>query len=273
MNGGRIKVKKPGGILLLVAGLLIGVVSGCGTPGAEQKTSPAPELMVFAGAGLKDALPEVANLYLQSHPGIKISFNFAGSGTLQKQIEQGAPADIVIFPGEKQMDTLEKESLIDKATRRKILADKLVIITPKESGKVKDFAGLASPGVGKVSIGDPAIVPAGEWAKETLVNLGLWDKVNVKLVLAKDVQQVKTYVETGNVDAGLVWRSTAATSSKIRIAAEAPEEACRPVFFTGAVAGNSKEKETALDFLNYLAGPEAAGVFARYGFTPLSDVQ
>lgn len=266
-------MKKPGGILLLVAGLLIGVVSGCGTPGAEQKTSPAPELMVFAGAGLKDALPEVANLYLQNHPGIKISFNFAGSGTLQKQIEQGAPADIVIFPGEKQMDALEKESLIDKATRRKILADKLVIITPKESGKVKDFAGLASPGVGKVSIGDPAIVPAGEWAKETLVNLGLWDKVNVKLVLAKDVQQVKTYVETGNVDAGLVWRSTAATSSKIRIAAEAPEEACRPVFFTGAVAGNSKEKETALDFLNYLAGPEAAGVFARCGFTPLSDVQ
>lgn len=260
-------------ILLLIIVLLIGVVSGCGAPGAEQKASPAPELMVFAGAGLKDALPEVANLYLQSHPGVKISFNFAGSGTLQRQIEQGAPVDIVIFPGKKQLDALEKKGLIDKTTRKKILADRLVLITPKESGKVQDFADLASPGVDKISIGDPAIVPAGEWAKETLVNLGLWDKVKAKLVLTKDVQQVKTYVETGNVDAGLVWRSTAATSSKIRIAAVAPAKVHRPIFFTGAVASNSKEKETDLDFLRYLAGPDAARVFTKYGFSPLSDVK
>jgi molybdate transport system substrate-binding protein len=229
--------------------------------------------MVFAGAGLKDALPEVAELYRRQHPGTKVSFNFAGAGTLQKQVEQGAPADVVIFPGERQMNALEKEGLIDRTTRKKILADKLVLITPKGGEKVKGFADLASPGVGKVAIGDPATVPAGEWAKETLVNLGLWDKVQPKLVLAKDVQQVKAYVETGSVDAGLVWRSTAVASPKVRIAAEAPAKAHRPIFFTGAVVGSSKEKETALDFLNYLASPEAAAVFARHGFTPLATAR
>lgn len=254
---------------LLAAGLLV----GCGTPRSAREAAPAREIMVFAGAGLKDALPEVADLYRRQHPGTQVSFNFAGAGTLQKQIEQGAPADIVIFPGKKQLDALEKEGLIDKATRKKILADKLVLITPKGEERVKGFADLALPGIGRVSIGDPATVPAGEWAKEALVNLGLWEKVQPKLVLAKDVQQVRAYVETGNVDAGLVWRSTAVSSPKIRIAAEAPAKAHRPIFFTGAVVGNSKKKETALDFLNHLAGSEAARVFARHGFTPLATAR
>ncbi|MDI6710072.1 MAG: molybdate ABC transporter substrate-binding protein [Bacillota bacterium] len=263
-------MRKRAWLFVGLIGLLAGLLVGCGTPRTAREAAPAREIAVYAGAGLRDALPEVADLYRRQHPGTKVSFNFAGAGTLQKQVEQGAPGDIVIFPGEKQMSALEKEGLIDKATRKRILADKLVLITPEDGQKVKGFADLTSPDVGRVSIGDPAIVPAGEWAKEALVNLGLWDKVQPKLVLAKDVQQVRTYVETGNVDAGLVWRSTAAVSPKVRIAAEAPEKTHRPIFFTGAVVGGSKEKEAALDFLNYLTGPEAAGVFARYGFTALA---
>lgn len=266
-------MRKRLGLVMVIGLLAAGLLVGCGTPRTAREAAPTQEIVVFAGAGLKDALAEVADLYRRQHPGTKVSFNFAGAGTLQKQVEQGTPADVVIFPGERQMNALEKEKLIDRTTRKKILADKLVLITPKDVKKVKGFTDLASPGVGRVSIGDPATVPAGEWAKETLVNLGLWDKVQPKLVLARDVQQVRAHVETGNVDAGLVWRSTAVASPKVRIAAEAPAKAHRPIFFTGAVLSNIRQKEAAAAFLRYLTGPEAAVVFARRGFTPLATAR
>ncbi|SNX53343.1 molybdate ABC transporter substrate-binding protein [Thermoanaerobacterium sp. RBIITD] len=264
-------------ISILVCGLLtLLLFGGCSQEKANipsNKTVNSKNIMVFAGAGLTDALPEISKKYSQLHPDVKISFNFAGLGTLQQQIEQGAPCDILLGPGEKQWNTLRSENLIDKATEKKILSDKLVLITPKDSQKVKSFEDLALPEVNKIAIGDPAVVPGGEWAKKALTSLGLFEKVNSKFILAKDVQQVRTYVETENVDAGFIWKSNATNDNKIRVAAEVPENSCPPIFFRGAVINNSKEKETALDFLNYLKGQEASEIFKKYGFVPLDQKQ
>lgn len=252
----------------LIIMLTMFLVAGCrGTRG--EGTQPKKTISVFAGAGLKEALPRVAERYTRSHPDVKISFNFAASGTLQKQIEQGAPADVFVCPGDKQLAALAGEKLVDDATGVKIVGDRLVLVVPKDSDKVKGFADLARADVGKIGIGAPNIVPAGEFAKEVLVNMGLWNGVRRKLVLAKDVQQVKAYVETGNVDAGLVYRSTAAGSSGITIVAEAPQTMHQAIWFKGAVVSGSREKETALDFLHYLRSVEASQVFTEYGFTPL----
>ncbi|QSZ26874.1 molybdate ABC transporter substrate-binding protein [Aceticella autotrophica] len=272
----KIKIKW---IFLLACGLLtLLFFGGCGqektnTPADKTKNANTKSIMIFAGAGLKDALPEVSKKYSQIHPDVKFSFNFAGLGTLQQQIEQGAYCDILIGPGEKQWNTLRSENLIDKATEKKILSDKLVLITPKDSQKVKSFEDLTSPEVNKIAMGDPAVVPGGEWAKKALTSLGLWDKVKSKLIFAKDIQEIRAYVETGNVDAGFIWKSNTTNDNKIRIAAEAPENSCPPVFFRGAVINNSKEKETALDFLNYLKGQEASKIFKKYGFIPLEQKQ
>ncbi|AFK87230.1 molybdate ABC transporter substrate-binding protein [Thermoanaerobacterium saccharolyticum] len=260
-------------IFILLILLLFG---GCGQEKenmSSNKTENTKNIMVFAGAGLKDALPEVAKKYNRLHPDIKISFNFAGLGVLQQQIEQGASCDILLGPGEKQWNTLRSENLIDKLTEKKILSDKMVLVTPKESQKVKSFQDLTLPDVDKIAIGDPALVPGGEWAKDVLTNLGLWDKVSSKIILAKDVQEIRGYIETGNVDAGLLWKSNTTNNNKIRIVADAPENSCPPIFFRGAVINSSQEKETALDFLNYLKSQEASQVFKKYGYVPLDQKQ
>ncbi|HAG08650.1 MAG TPA: molybdate ABC transporter substrate-binding protein [Desulfotomaculum sp.] len=237
-----------------------------------QKKEPV-ELTVFSGAGLKDILPQITNEYSKKQPEIKININFASSGTLQKQIEQGAYADLLILPGIKQLAALEAKDLVDKSTRRDIVADEIVLVVPSDGQKIKGFTDLTAPEVTKICLGEPTTVPAGEFAKETLVNLKLWDKLQPKLILAKDARQVLTYVETGNVDAGLVYSSTAAAApapAKIKVVAKADPELHKPITQKAILLNGTKEKEKALDLLHFLSGPEAMEIFQKYGFKAVS---
>jgi molybdate transport system substrate-binding protein len=226
---------------------------------------PAP-VTVSAAISLKGALDQLGREYERDHPGAKITFNYGGSGTLQQQIEQGAPVDLFFSAAQKQMDALQTAGLILNDTRHNIVANDLVLIAPSDSDNIHTFQDLAKSMVKTVAIGELATVPAGMYAQQTLEHLGLWDAVQKKAVYAKDVRQVVTFVATGNADAGLVYRTDAQTSPKIRTIFTAPPNAHDPIVYPAAVLKNSKAPEAARAFLEFLETPHALQIFKTYGF-------
>lgn len=246
--------------------LLAFLVAASGLTVPCPAAAPARSVVVSAAISLKDALDELGRIFEQNHPGTKITFNYAGSGTLQHQIEQGAPVDIFFSAAEKQMDALESQGLIAAGTRRTVVANELVLIVPAGSGAVRSFQDLARPEVKIIALGEASTVPAGMYARQTLEHLGLAAVTEKKAVYAKDVRQVLTYVETGNADAGIVYQTDARISSKVRIVATAPAASHEPILYPAAIVKNATEPAAAREFLEFLGGAEARAVFAKYGF-------
>jgi molybdate transport system substrate-binding protein len=255
--------------LLAVALLIAGCSGGAGEKQTPAANSGQPvELNISAAVSLKDALNEIQANYQKKNPNVKLVYNLGASGTLQKQIEQGAPADIFISAAPKQMNELEAKNLINKATRKNLVENKLVLIVPSNSTLgLSKYEDLTKDNVQKFSIGEPSVVPAGQYAQEVLKKLGLWDTVQSKLVMAKDVRTVLAYVETGNVEAGIVYKTDAVSSNKVKIAAEAPAGSHQPIVYPVALLANSKQQKAAEDFAAFLTTPESAAVFEKYGFT------
>lgn len=237
---------------------------GCG--GQQQAEKPA-ELHISAAVSLKDALGEIQNNYKAKHPNITFVNNLGASGSLARQIENGAPADIFVSAAAKQMDDLALKNLINNGSRKIIVSNELVVIVPRDSTlAINSFGDLAKPELEKIGIGETAVVPAGQYAKEVLQNLSIWNEVQQKAVQAKDVRTVLAYVETGNVQAGIVYKSDAAGNDKVKVKAFAPEGSHQPIIYPAAIIANSQQQKAAEDFLNYLAGSECAPVFEKYGF-------
>ena len=259
---------------LLVLSLLLAVtLVGCNSAQPSQnaaQTKPV-EITVSAAASMQNSLTELQKDYTQAKPGVKINYTFAASGTLQQQIEQGAPVDLFISAGKTQMDALEKENLIVKSSRVNLLSNVLVLITGKDNNKITTLQDLTKASTGKISIGTPKTVPAGKYAQEALTNLKLWNAVQPKLVYAQDVSQVLNYVETGNVDAGIVYRSDAQGSTKAKVVMVIPDSSHKPIVYPAAVIANSKHEQAAEQFLKFLESPEAQQVFAKYGFKTISQ--
>ncbi|MFZ3172910.1 MAG: molybdate ABC transporter substrate-binding protein [Carboxydocellales bacterium] len=255
---------------IIIGILLFTNLSGCNF---AQNGSPQPKkITVSAAISLKEALTDLQIIYQTSNPGLKVDINYGSSGALQQQIEQGAPVDLFISAGQQQMNALEKQGLLVRYSRKDLLGNRLVLVAAKDkSGQIKGFTDLSGEQIGKISIGNPETVPAGKYAQQTLNQLGLWEKLQDKLVLAKDVRQVITYVDTGNVDAGLVYESDArALKSGVKVAT-APQNSHQPIIYPAALLKNSQAAEQAGAFLNFLAGRSAAEVFSHYGFKPLMD--
>lgn len=254
---------------MLVTGLMAGGCGGGNQPAAPKAAeAPQPvELNISAAVSLKDALTEIQTHYLKQRPTVKILYNLGASGSLQKQIEQGAPADIFISAAPGQMNELEAKNLVNKATRKNLVENKLVLIVPQDSklGLAK-FEDLTKPEVLQISVGEPAVVPAGQYAQQVLQKLDLWDQVKGKAVLAKDVRTVLTYVETGNVDAGIVYQTDAAASNKVKISAAAPAGSHQPIIYPVAVLSGTKNQKAAEEFLVFLTGSEGEAIFEKYGF-------
>jgi molybdate transport system substrate-binding protein len=223
------------------------------------------ELLISAAASLQDSLEEVAKQYEKEHPEIKLTFNYGSSGTLQKQIEQGASADLFFSAGQKQMDALTKQDLI--TTSKTVLRNDLVLVIPADSKQT--FTGvkqLTDASIKKIAIGQPESVPAGQYAKETLTARQLWDTLQGKLVYAKDVRQVLTYVETGNVEAGFVYKTDALTSKKVKIAINVSPDVHTPIVYPVGVIKDTKHNAEATAFYTYLQSKAASSVFTKYGF-------
>lgn len=261
--------------LLMLSFLLILSLTGCSTGGTDQsatnvaKVEPT-EIMVSAAASMKDSLSELQKVYTVKAPGVKITFVFGASGTLQQQIEQGAPADLFISAGKTQMDALEQKNLLVKESKVDLVGNELVLVTGKDNTKVTSLEDLTKAEVEKISIGTPESVPAGKYAQESLTNLKLWDALKSKFVLAKDVTQVLNYVETGNVEAGLVYLSDAQGSTKVKVVTVAPASSYKPITYPAAVISASKNKQVAEDYLKYLQSSDAQKVFVKYGFKTLT---
>jgi molybdate transport system substrate-binding protein len=229
---------------------------------AQQPVS----VTVSAAISLKDPLDQIARQYERSHPNTKILVNYGASGTLEHQIEQGAPVDVFFSAAEAQMDALESKGLISAATRRNIASNELVLVVPASAARIASFQDLAQGDVKIIALGEPSTVPAGQYAQETLEHLGLLEAIKSKVVYAKDVRAVLTYVETGNADAGVVYKTDAIASRKVRIAATAPESAHSPIVYPAAVLRDSKNGAEAGLFVAFLANAEARATFERFGF-------
>jgi molybdate transport system substrate-binding protein len=222
-------------------------------------------LTVSAAASLKDAIVDVENTYKQSHESVSFANNFGSSGTLAAQIDQGAPVDLFISASVKPMDDLEAKGLLVAGTRRNLLKNTLVLIGPIDS-RLKDFQGLADRSIHVIALGDPGSVPAGQYGNQTLSALHLLDSVKAKFVMAKDVRQVLTYVETGNADAGLVYATDALTSGKVRVVAVAAEWTHDAIVYPAAVVRGGHNEEAARKFVEYLRSQDAHTVFLKRGF-------
>ncbi len=225
------------------------------------------ELNVSAAASLKDVMLEIKETYSVKNPKVKINFNFASSGTLQAQIERGAPVDLYISAAKKEMNDLTKKGLVKKESCVDLLENRLVLIVPRNSKlDLVGFEDLQRVKVQKIGIGAPEIVPAGRYAREVLEYFELWDKVQTKLVVGMNVRAVLTYVETGNVDAGFVYRTDAVIGDEVKIVATAPVEACEAIIYPAAILAKSKQVKIATKFLKYLQRKETELIFKKYGF-------
>jgi molybdate transport system substrate-binding protein len=227
---------------------------------------PAAELGVYAAASLSDALKELSANY-EKQTGDKLLFNFGASSMLARQIQEGAPADVFFFADEEKMDALEKKGLVLAGTRKSLLSNSLVIIVPTEASLRLDSAfDLTNAAVARIAVAEPTSVPAGIYARQYLSKLGLWDKLVDKCVPTENVRAALAAVESGNADAGIVYKTDARISKKVRVAYEVPVAEGPRISYPVAVLKDSKRTDDANQFIIYLGSDAALQVFRKYGF-------
>jgi molybdate transport system substrate-binding protein len=230
-------------------------------PGADGK------ILVSAAASLKNAFEEIGPLF-EKNTGMQVSFNFGGSGLLQKQIEAGAPVDVFASAGEKQMNDLHTKGLIFSETKRSLAENTLVLITRMRSPlQLHSFSDLLKPEIDRLAIGNPKTVPAGQYAEEALRHLNLWDRLQPRLIMAENVRQVLDYVVRGEVQAGIVYASDAPIArGKVAIAATAPEGSHERILYPIAIVKDTGFRRGAQQFINFVIGDTGLAILEKYGF-------
>lgn len=218
---------------------------------------------MFAAASLTDALESVAEAY-ERDTGRSVRLSFAGSGAVARQIQAGAPADLVILADEAWMDRLEQAGRLRAGTRRDLLSNALVVIAGEGSPDVADPLAWVVGGDRKLVIGDPDSVPAGAYARAWLQSLGRWETLQPHLVTAADVRAARTFVQRGEAALGVVYRSDAVGARGVRVMLTPPPEQQPRIVYPAALARDAASGADA--FLSYLQGPEALAVFEAAGF-------
>ena len=227
------------------------------------------ELSIFAAASLTDALRRIGSAY-QQVSGDKLVFNFGASSLLARQIEEGAPADVFFSADEAKMDALQAKDLLVKGTRRSRLSNALVIVVARDSSlQIKTPRDLASPQVTHLALADPQAVPAGVYAREFLQGRRLWAVVKDKVVPTENVRAALAAVESGNVEAGMVYQTDAAISKRVRVACRIPPGEGPAISYPVALLKGSGHLPAARRFEDYLDSPSARHVFQSYGFIVL----
>jgi molybdate transport system substrate-binding protein len=234
-----------------------------------QANARADEILVSAAASLTDVLKEIASGY-QSKSKHTVKFNFGPSSGLARQIEEGARADIFFSADLSQMDGLDKKGRLEPGTRKNLLSNQLVIIVPADSKlAISSPKDLLKADIKRIALAEPSSVPVGVYSSKYLTDEGLWDQVKPKVVPVQDVRATLASVESGNVEAGFVYKTDAAVSKKVKIVYEVPIDKGPTIVYPVAIVKESKRKEAARDFLNYVQSPVAKDAFKKYGFVVL----
>lgn len=239
------------------------------TTEAAQAAGEETEILVAAAASLKNAYEEeLIPMFQDKYPGVTVKGTYDSSGKLQTQIEEGLEADVFMSAATKQMTALDEEGMIASDTITNLLENKIVLIVPTGSdSKLAKFEDIEN--AESIALGDPASVPAGQYAEEALTNLGIWDKIQDKVSLGTNVTEVLNQVAAASADAGIVYATDAASmADKVEVVAEAPEGSlAKKVIYPVAVVKNTAHEEQAKNFVEFLKTDEAMKVFEAYGFT------
>ena len=265
----------------LVLALAVGMLGACSPKQAEPKKDTKVEkkegtekkkITVFAAASMTETMEQIKKVYEEKHKNIELVYTFDSSGTLKKQIEQGAQADIFISAAQKQMNALDKTKtadakvVIDEASRFNLLENKVVLAVAKGNpAKVEKFEDLANDNITKIALGN-SDVPVGQYSEELLKNLKIWEKIQPKVTLGSNVKEVTTWVKEGVASCGIIY-ATDAYSAGLEVVATAKEGMIKtPVLYPAAVLKDSKNAKEAKEFLEFLKGNECKAIFFFFCF-------
>ena len=270
-------MKKKFGILTLALCLMLGA-AGCSDNSSSSSSSNASsaasssgdssekvELNISAAASLQEAMVELEKEFKDINPDVKLTVNLGSSGSLMQQIQEGAPCDLFISAGAKQMDTLVEDGTVEKDAVKTLLTNDLVLVAAKGE-KVDSLDALKTDDVEKIAIGDPESVPAGKYAKEVLDNTKLYDNVKDKLVLAKDVKEVLSWVQKGNADVGFVYLSDATGVDDVDVVLTTDDDSHSEIAYPVAVLKDSKQAKVAQQFEDFLLSDTAQNILEKHGF-------
>lgn len=248
----------------LLKGICVGALSfslfGCQS---QEKVT----LTLAAAASLENCFEEeLIPMFEEKYPNIQIEGVYDSSGKLQIQIEEGLEADVFFSAATAQMDTLVDEGLMDSDSVKNILENKLVLIKGKSSDlDIDDFDDLVNAET--IAIGDPEIVPAGQYAKEALTNLGVWDQVQSKFSLGSNVTEVLSWVESGSAQVGLVYATDAASSDQVEVIDECDDDLLQtPVLYPAGIVKKSKHSDEAKKLMDFICSEDVLEIFEKYGF-------
>ncbi|WP_040655426.1 molybdate ABC transporter substrate-binding protein [Rubidibacter lacunae] len=232
--------------------------------------TPAVTITVSAAASLQDVLEALTPQFIATHPEIAAHYNFGSSGSLQRQIEQGAPVDVFFSASAEQMEALDDQGLILSTTRRDVVGNHLVAIAPLDSTlEASDLTQLKTAAIDHIAVGEFRSVPAGRYAEQVFATLNLLEPLQSKFAFGNNVRGVLSAVESGNADLGVVYATDAALSDRVKIVATAPAESHQPIRYPVAAIASSVQPEAARAFIAFLQTNVARETFTAFGFAPV----
>lgn len=246
--------------MIPIAALVVGLAAL--SSGVRQ----APPLIVSAATSLSGVLDDAVTAYTAAGGGA-VRLNFGGSNTLARQILNGAPVDVFISADQAQMDVVERGGLVRAGSRVEIARNQLAVLAaPDKAAVVREQFDKAPPQIRRIALGDPSAVPAGVYARQYLERLGLWKAYERRIVPTANVRSALVAVETGGVDAAIVYATDAAIARRAVVAFVVASHEGPAIVYPAAALAGSRQPEEARRFLAFLRGPGAAAIFARHGF-------
>lgn len=256
-------VKKSLAIILMLALPLTSL--GCNSTSNSTEEKDKTELIISAAASLKEAMADIETAFEKENPTINLTFNFGSSGSLEQQINNGAPCDVFISAGESQMNSLDDKGLLLEGSNYDLLKNSLVLVGPKGAEKI-GLSNLTDSSIKHIAMGEPSSVPAGKYADEVLTKLGLKESLKSKLVFAKDVKEVLAWVSSGNADVGFIYKTDALSSNLVEIFEPIEDNLHSSITYPVGIVKDSKYPSESMIFENFLFTDECIDIFEEYGY-------
>ena len=257
--------KKQNGLALLAA-LIMAEIGGTNIFAAENTPQP---VHVFAAASLRDVMTEAAANF-EKEQGTKVELNFAGSNTLRLQIEKGAPCDVFVSADSENVQRLVEQDLVVPDSQVEIVHNTLVVVGGMDEAAFSDLLQLITLS-GALSLADPETVPAGKYAKQALTGAGIWEKLQDRVVPSLDVRAALAQVEQGNARFGIVYRTDAGISKRVKVLYEVPESYHSPITYVACLIRIQPENPQTKNFFEFLKSAQVKAIFERYGFKPAHE--